>query len=247
MARERPLIVAGGGVIYSEATAALRAFVDATGIPVCETQAGRGALLSDHPASLGAVGATGTPAANRLAREADLVIGIGTRWSDFTTASKSAFQDPDVRFININVAAFDAAKHSGLPVEADARVALDALRGALAGWRVDADWTTRAATRRGRSARRWRGSSRRARARCPSGGVIGAINDAAGETGVVVCAAARRPATCTSSGTRAILPARATTSSTATRAWATRSPAAWASSSPRPSATSSCSSATART
>src|ERR671934_153709 len=93
---ERPLIVAGGGVIYSEATAALRALVDATGIPVAETQAGRGALPSDHPGSLGAVGATGTTAANRLAREADLVIGVGTRWSDFTTASKSAFQHPHV-------------------------------------------------------------------------------------------------------------------------------------------------------
>ena len=77
-----------------EATAALRAFVDASGIPVCETQAGRGALVSEHPLSLGAVGATGTSAANRVARDADLVIGIGTRWSDFTTASKSAFQDP---------------------------------------------------------------------------------------------------------------------------------------------------------
>ena len=118
----RPLIVAGGGVIYSEAVAALRAFVDATGIPVAETQAGRGALVSDHPLSLGAVGATGTAAANRLAREADLVIGIGTRWSDFTTASKSAFQDPDVRFVNVNVAGFDAAKLSGLGLVADARV-----------------------------------------------------------------------------------------------------------------------------
>ena len=93
-AAQRPLIVAGGGVIYSEAIAALRALVDATGIPVGETQAGRGALVSEHPLSLGAIGATGTSAANRLARDADLVIGIGTRWSDFTTASKSAFQDP---------------------------------------------------------------------------------------------------------------------------------------------------------
>ena len=130
---ERPLIVAGGGVIYSEAVAALRALVDATGIPVCETQAGRGALVSDHPLSLGAVGATGSAAGNRLARDADLVIGIGTRWSDFTTASKSAFQDPSVRFINVNVAAFDAAKHSGLPLLADARVALEQLRNALSG------------------------------------------------------------------------------------------------------------------
>ena len=132
-AARRPLIVAGGGVIYSEAVAALRALVDATGIPVCETQAGRGALVSEHPLSLGAVGATGTSAANRLARDADLVIGIGTRWSDFTTASKSAFQDPGVRFVNVNVAAFDAGKQSGLPVVGDARVALEQLRDALAG------------------------------------------------------------------------------------------------------------------
>src|SRR5581483_4788770 len=110
-AAKRPLIVAGGGVIYSEATSALRAFAHATGIPVCETQAGRGALISDHPLSLGAVGATGTTAANRLAREADLVIGVGTRYSDFTTASKSAFQDPGVRFVNVNVASLDAHEH----------------------------------------------------------------------------------------------------------------------------------------
>ena len=130
-AAKRPLIVAGGGLIYSEATAALRAFVDGTGIPVCETQAGRGALVSEHPLSLGAVGATGGTAANRLARVADVVIGIGTRWSDFTTASKSAFQDPDVRFVNINVASVDAGKHSGLPLLGDARVVLELLLAAL--------------------------------------------------------------------------------------------------------------------
>src|SRR3954471_24885319 len=110
---KRPLIVAGGGVIYSEASAELRALVEATGIPVCETQAGRGSLVSEHPLSLAAAGATGTAGANSIARDPGLGIGIGTRWSDFTTASKSAFQDPDVRFVNVNVAAFDAAKHSG--------------------------------------------------------------------------------------------------------------------------------------
>src|SRR5918996_763546 len=130
----RPLIVAGGGVIYSEATDALAAFAAATGIPVGETQAGRGAMRSDHPLSLGA---TGTAAANRLAREADLVIGVGTRWSDFTTASKSAFQDPDVRFVNVNVAGFDAAKQSALAVEADVRLALEELQDALAGYHVE--------------------------------------------------------------------------------------------------------------
>src|SRR5207244_9302621 len=92
---KRPLIVAGGGVIYACASDALRRFVEETGIPVAETQAGKGSLPYDHPSSLGAIGATGTSAANRVAKEAELVIGIGTRWSDFTTASKSAFQNPD--------------------------------------------------------------------------------------------------------------------------------------------------------
>jgi 3D-(3,5/4)-trihydroxycyclohexane-1,2-dione acylhydrolase (decyclizing) len=191
---ERPLIVAGGGVIYSEATGALSALVDATGIPVAETQAGRGALPSDHPGSLGAVGATGTAAANRLAREADLVIGVGTRWGDFTTASKSAFQHPHVRFVNVNVAAFDAAKHSGLPVVADARVALDGLREALAGWHTEAAWATRAADEaRAFGVEVARVVAPREGAMPHQAGVIGAINDAAGETGVVVCAAGSAP------------------------------------------------------
>jgi 3D-(3,5/4)-trihydroxycyclohexane-1,2-dione acylhydrolase (decyclizing) len=195
-AARRPLIVAGGGVIYSEATAALHALVQATGIPVCETQAGRGALVSEHRLSLGAVGATGTAAANRLARVADLVIGVGTRWSDFTTSSKSAFAEPDVRFVNVNVGGFDAVKHSALPVVSDAREALDALREALAGERVDPEWERRAATESGA----WAQEVQRvvSAAPGPSGlpsqaSVIGAINDAAGETGVLVCAAGSAP------------------------------------------------------
>jgi 3D-(3,5/4)-trihydroxycyclohexane-1,2-dione acylhydrolase (decyclizing) len=187
---KRPLIVAGGGVIYSEATAALREFVDATGVPVCETQAGRGALPSDHLLSLGAVGATGTAAANRLAREADLVIGIGTRWSDFTTASKSAFQDPDVRFVNINVAAFDAAKLSGLAIVADARETLDALPRE----RVGEEWTALARDQKAAwEAEVDRLVSPRDGALPHQAAVIGAVNDTAGETGVVVCAAGSMP------------------------------------------------------
>jgi len=193
-AAKRPLVVAGGGVVYSEATAALRAFAEATGIPVGETQAGRGALPSAHPFALGAIGATGTPAANRLAREADLVIGVGTRWSDFTTASKSAFQDPEVRFVNVNVAAMDAVKHSGVPLEADARLALDALREALAGYRADAGWGRRAAE----ECAAWQAEVERLYAAghgpLPSQAeVIGAVNAAAGERDVVVCAAGSMP------------------------------------------------------
>jgi 3D-(3,5/4)-trihydroxycyclohexane-1,2-dione acylhydrolase (decyclizing) len=190
----RPLIVAGGGVIYAEATEALRAFADATGIPVAETQAGRGALESDHPLALGAIGATGTSAANRLARDADLVIGIGTRWSDFTTASKSAFQDPGVRFVNVNVAAFDAGKHAGLPLVADARVALEQLREALAGHRADGDWERRAGEESAAFARTVAELVAPREGVTPhQAAVIGAVNDAAGETGVVVCAAGSMP------------------------------------------------------
>ena len=111
----QPVIIAGGGVTYAEANDALRAFVEATGIPITETQAGKGSLPFDHPLNLGAVGATGNPAANLFARQADVVIGIGTRYSDFTTASRTIFQNPGVRFVNINVAAIDAVKHAGLP------------------------------------------------------------------------------------------------------------------------------------
>jgi 3D-(3,5/4)-trihydroxycyclohexane-1,2-dione acylhydrolase (decyclizing) len=190
----RPLIVAGGGVIYSEATAALRALVDAAGIPVCETQAGRGALDSDHPLALGAVGATGTLAANRLAREADVVIGAGTRWSDFTTASKSAFQHPGVRFVNVNVAAFDAAKHSGLALVADARLALEALRGAIEGHRVDPEWERRAVELSAAWAAEVERLTGAGHGPPPSQAeVIGAVNDAAGRDGIVVCAAGSMP------------------------------------------------------
>jgi 3D-(3,5/4)-trihydroxycyclohexane-1,2-dione acylhydrolase (decyclizing) len=139
-AAERPLIVAGGGTIYSAATDILKRFVDATGIPVGETMAGKGSLRYDEPLNLGAIGVTGNFAANRVARAADLVIGIGTRYNDFTTASKTAFQDPDLRFININVAEFDAYKHSALALQGDARTILEALLPLLDGHQVAANY-----------------------------------------------------------------------------------------------------------
>jgi 3D-(3,5/4)-trihydroxycyclohexane-1,2-dione acylhydrolase (decyclizing) len=137
----RPLIVAGGGVIYSEATEELRRFAEATGIPVADTQAGKGSILWDHPQAVGGVGSTGSPVANALARDADVVLGIGTRYSDFTTASRTAFQNPDVRFVNLNVTALDAAKHSGVMLLSDARVGLEALTTGLEGYRVDDSYT----------------------------------------------------------------------------------------------------------
>jgi len=124
-ASKNPMIIAGGGVIYANAHESLQAFVEKTGIPIGVSQAGMGSLPWDHAQNLGAVGATGTSAANRAAAKADVIIGIGTRYSDFTTASRTAFQNPDVKFVNVNVAAFDAYKHgSAIPVVADAHAAL---------------------------------------------------------------------------------------------------------------------------
>ena len=140
-AAKQPMIIAGGGVIYSDANQQLKEFVEATGIPVGMSQAGVGSLVWDHPQNLGAVGATGTTAANRIAAEADVIIGIGTRYSDFTTASRTAFQNPNVKFININVASFDAFKHgSAIPVVADARESIVELSEALASYSVSSEF-----------------------------------------------------------------------------------------------------------
>ncbi|MEU2741124.1 3D-(3,5/4)-trihydroxycyclohexane-1,2-dione acylhydrolase (decyclizing) [Streptomyces sp. NPDC007095] len=136
-AAERPLIVAGGGVHHSEAEEALKALVDATGIPVASTQAGKGSLRHDHPADLGGIGHTGTAVCDDIARTADLIIGVGTRYTDFTTASNTLFQQPGVRFVNLNITAFDAHKLAARPLVADARTALEALAEGLSGHRVD--------------------------------------------------------------------------------------------------------------
>jgi 3D-(3,5/4)-trihydroxycyclohexane-1,2-dione acylhydrolase (decyclizing) len=141
----KPLIVAGGGVIYSEASEQLRRFAEATGIPVSDTHAGKGAVAWDHPQSVGGVGSTGSQAANALARDADVVFGIGTRYSDFTTASRTAFQNPDVQFVNLNVTSLDAAKHSGAMLVGDARLGLEAVTEALAGYQVSDDYAARIA------------------------------------------------------------------------------------------------------
>lgn len=133
---KRPLLVAGGGVHYSDACDVLLKFAETTGVPVAVTQAGKGALLESHELGLGAVGVTGTLAANRIATDADVVVVVGTRLSDFTTASKTQFQNPRVRFIAINVHAADAAKHGALPLIGDARATLGKLGRALRGWRV---------------------------------------------------------------------------------------------------------------
>jgi 3D-(3,5/4)-trihydroxycyclohexane-1,2-dione acylhydrolase (decyclizing) len=140
-----PVIIAGGGAIYSEATGSLGQFAAATGIPVVETMAGKGTLTFDHAQALGAVGVTGAAGANRIAREADLVIAVGSRLSDFTTASKSAFQHPDVRFINVNITAFDAGKHQALPLVGDARATLDEWLALMQGWQTPSTYQVRVA------------------------------------------------------------------------------------------------------
>lgn len=191
---QRPFIVAGGGVLYSDATDALRRFVEATGIPVGETQAGKGSLPFDHPQAVGAVGVTGTSAANRLARSADVVLVVGSRLSDFTTASKSAFAAEDVRFIAINVTELDAMKHAALPLVGDARVSLDELQAALAGWRVSASYATETCVEK----RQWEQEVDRIYHLnhgpiISQGEVIGLVNEAAAPGAVVLCAAGSMP------------------------------------------------------
>jgi 3D-(3,5/4)-trihydroxycyclohexane-1,2-dione acylhydrolase (decyclizing) len=190
----QPLIVAGGGVLYSEASDALAEFVSRTGIPVVETQAGKGSLLYNHPQALGAIGVTGTPGANVLAREADLIIGIGTRYSDFTTASQTAFQNPAVRFINVNICEFDAGKQAALPLVGDAQVTLHELTGALENVRVAASYSARIQSLR----EAWEKEVNRIYnlnwgPPVSQGEVIGIVNEISEPRDVVVCAAGSLP------------------------------------------------------
>ena len=193
-AAQKPFIIAGGGTIYSEATDTLRQFIEQTGIPVGETMAGKGSLRYDHPLCMGAVGATGTLAANRLAKDADLVIGIGTRYSDFTTASKTAFQNPNVRFININVAEFDAYKHNALPLVGDAKATLTELVAALGDYHVAADYEAAAnALHDEWEAEVQRIYDIRHEPLVSQGELIGAVNDEGDPEAVMVCAAGSLP------------------------------------------------------
>jgi 3D-(3,5/4)-trihydroxycyclohexane-1,2-dione acylhydrolase (decyclizing) len=193
-ASKKPLVIAGGGVLYSESSEALSKFARSTGIPVCETQAGKGSLPCDHPQEVGAVGVTGTPGANILAREADLILGVGTRYSDFTSASKTAFQNPTVRFININVSEFDAFKHAALLLTGDARATFDELQVAVAGFQVDEDYRARIAHFRAE----WEKEVDRIygiRKNPPisQGEVIGVVNEATDPSDILVCAAGSLP------------------------------------------------------
>ena len=198
---KKPLIVAGGGVHYSGAEGALAKLTEVTGIPVGETQAGKGSLPHGHPRLMGAIGSTGTTAANALAKDADVVIGIGTRWQDFTTASRTAFQNPKVRFVNLNIAGFDAGKQSGLSVVADAREGITALTRALKGYAVSAAYERK-------QARLWAAWDKQVESAyhpaprvtdaleeglLTQGAVLGAVNELTDPRDVVLCAAGSMP------------------------------------------------------
>lgn len=191
---QRPLLIAGGGVIYADATEALLRLVDATGIPVAVTQAGKGALPSDHRANLGAAGVTGTPGAVAVARDADVVIGVGTRWTDFTTASNTGFANPGVRFVNINVARLDANKLAGLALLGDARATLELLHEQLDGYEVDDGYRDEVAGHVVAWEREVARLADLGHEPLPSQAeVIAAVNAEAGPCDVVVCAAGSMP------------------------------------------------------
>lgn len=191
---KRPLIVSGGGTIYAEASQELRDLASATGIPVSDTQAGKGAINFDHECAVGGVGSTGANSANHLADKADVVIGVGTRYSDFTTASHTQFKNPDVRFVNINVKAFDAAKHAGEMVVADAKLALAALKEALGDYRVSEDYSREIADEREdwfeKTAECYGAHDQELPAQTE---VFGALNDMMGDNDVVINAAGSMP------------------------------------------------------
>lgn len=191
---KRPLLIAGGGVKYSGAEAALAAFAARHGVPVAETQAGKGALAWDHPRNAGAIGVTGAASANALAARADLVLAVGTRLADFTTGSRALFGG--ARLVALNVAGFDAAKHGALPLVADAAKGLAALGAALDGWAAPAAWQDRAAAgtaRWHRTVERVTAAPKRSGAAPSDAQVLGAVNRAMPKGGIVVCAAGGLP------------------------------------------------------
>jgi 3D-(3,5/4)-trihydroxycyclohexane-1,2-dione acylhydrolase (decyclizing) len=190
---KRPLIVAGGGVKYALAERRLAAFAEARGIPVAETQAGKGALNWDHPVNTGAIGVTGSSAANALAAEADCVLAIGTRLADFTTGSRAVFQNPRMTLVQLNAASFDAAKHGALPLVADARSGLDGLDNALGDWRAPPAWTSRTKALVAKWNQAVERATRPAKTLPTDAQVLGAVNRAADGPHVMVCAAGGLP------------------------------------------------------
>ena len=189
-----PLVIAGGGVHYSFATDELRRFAERHHLPVAETQAGKGALPWNHPCAVGSIGVTGSSAANALGAEADVILAVGTRLSDFTTGSRALFQHPDLALLGLNVTPFDAAKHDALPLVADARRGLADLAALLGGWRAPGEWIAEARRRMADWNRAVDEATKPSDATPPTEAqVIGAVNRAAGPRDVVVCAAGGLP------------------------------------------------------
>jgi 3D-(3,5/4)-trihydroxycyclohexane-1,2-dione acylhydrolase (decyclizing) len=190
----RPMVIAGGGVKYALADKRLAAFAERRGLPVAETQAGKGSLAWDHPANVGSIGVTGAASANALAADTDAVLAIGTRLSDFTSASRSLFRNPKLRLIQLNIASYDAIKHSAVPLVADAERGLAQLDQALGRWKAPSAWTQRAS----RLACAWNRTVDQATkasktTRPTDAQVLGAVNRAAGAASVMVCAAGGLP------------------------------------------------------
>jgi len=191
----KPLIIAGGGVLYSQASDALTRFAERHGIPVAETQAGKSSLPEQHPLNMGAIGVTGTSAANALATEADLVLAVGTRLQDFTTGSWALFKNPTCRIVALNVQGFDAGKHGAVPLIADARAGLEALGTVLRDYEAPSIWIEASATHKAN----WTKAAAKALA-APAGNVlpsdaqvIGAVMRSLGANATVVCAAGGLP------------------------------------------------------
>jgi 3D-(3,5/4)-trihydroxycyclohexane-1,2-dione acylhydrolase (decyclizing) len=190
----KPLVISGGGVLYSDAERELIDFCTKRGVPVAETQAGKSATPADHPMAMGAVGVTGTGAANALAEQADVILGIGTRFADFITGSWALFKNPDRRFVGVNVQPFDAVKHRALPVVGDARAALAALDAALGAWKAPRSWSDSAA----KAKTEWEATAARytapTNAPAPTDAeVLGALMRTGEKSDVVVCAAGGLP------------------------------------------------------
>ncbi len=193
-AAKRPLVIAGGGVHYAEAWRELDDFCRKHEIPVAETQAGKGALAWNHPANVGSVGVTGAGAANELAARADVVLAVGTRLTDFTTASRTLFQDPGLKFIGLNVTPHDAHKHGCLPLVCDARLGLGALSEALIGCSVDDAWRNGALGATAVWNETVDAATGVSNAGLPTDAqVLGAVNRACGRDDTVVCAAGGLP------------------------------------------------------
>lgn len=193
-AAKKPFVVAGGGVLYSEAEGALSRFCAAHGLPAGETQAGKSSLPAGHGLNLGAIGVTGTGAANALAEEADVVLAVGTRLQDFTTGSRTLFANPDCRIIGLNTQAFDAGKHGAQPLVCDAKAGLAELDAALAGYRAPQDWSARAESARGDWLKAAEAHTGPGNQPLPSDAqVIGAVQRRSEPSDVVVCAAGGLP------------------------------------------------------